>query len=174
MNRKQELVSRPTVDREAYGNAYRDGYDLTKRFLLSRGVPSESAEEAAQAAWVRGWERRDNLRNPDRVVTWINSIALNLFRNRLRKEKLHDELKEVPDAAEVKSPSISVDVSRELARCKPSDRKLLRQRYVEGYTSTELAELWDCKPVAIRVRLLRARRKLAKVWSQPTAKSTPS
>ena len=162
MNRQQDPTQRPTtVGREIYSDAYQQGYNLTKRFLLSRGVPFESAEEDAQAAWVRGWERLDDLRNPDRLVTWINSIALNLFRNRLRKERLHDQSGEIPEVSDVKTASISADVFRELSRCKPSDQKLLWQRYVEGYTSAELATLWHCKPATIRVRLLRARRGLA-------------
>ena len=42
---------------EEYARAYQDGIKLTFRFLLSRGVGPDSAEEISQAAWFRGWER---------------------------------------------------------------------------------------------------------------------
>ena len=73
------------MTREQYANAYDSGYATTKRFLVSRGINVETAEEAAQAAWARGWEHRDKLRNPDKVLSWVNTIALNLFRNWFRR-----------------------------------------------------------------------------------------
>jgi DNA-directed RNA polymerase specialized sigma24 family protein len=41
---------------------------------------------AAQAAWTRSWEKRDQLRQPNLVLTWTNSIALNIYRCMLRRE----------------------------------------------------------------------------------------
>ncbi len=45
------------MTREEYGAAYKKGYNLTVRFLVSRGLSYDSAQETAQAAWVKGWER---------------------------------------------------------------------------------------------------------------------
>src|SRR5271154_5907796 len=67
-----------------YAKAFEAGFPATRRFLLSRGVPIEEAEEIAQAAWVRGWEFRDQLRDAGLVGFWVNSIARNLFRARFR------------------------------------------------------------------------------------------
>lgn len=46
-----------------YAKAFETGFPATRRFLLSRGAAVEEAEEIAQAAWVRGWEFRDQLRD---------------------------------------------------------------------------------------------------------------
>src|SRR5271154_2191005 len=67
-----------------YAEAFETGYNATRRFLLARGAPIEDAEEIAQAAWVRGWEYREQLRDPGLVGFWVNSIARNLFRARFR------------------------------------------------------------------------------------------
>ena len=73
-----------------YAEAFKAGYPATRRFLLSRGAALEEAEEIAQAAWVRGWEFRDQLRDPGLVGFWVNSIARNLFRAKFRsKAPLH-------------------------------------------------------------------------------------
>ena len=171
MNRLQNLAQKPSsVDRETYGAAYRQGYGLTRRFLLSRGVRSEDVEDVAQWAWTRGWERISDLRRPDRIVAWINTIALNSFRNKLRSERPNVELGDIAQASQHQTV-VALDVSRQLSRCKPSDSKLLRQYYVEGYTSVELARLWGCKPTSIRVRLLRARRRLARSLDPPCGRS---
>src|SRR5271155_1839720 len=67
-----------------YADAFEAGYPATRRFLLSRGAAIEGPGEIAQAAWVRGWEYRDQLRDPGMVGFWVNSIARNLFRARFR------------------------------------------------------------------------------------------
>ena len=71
---------------EEYGNAYQRGYNLTVRFLVSRGLTYDSAQETAQAAWVKGWERLGQLRDSKMVLTWMNSIALNIHRSFMRRE----------------------------------------------------------------------------------------
>src|SRR6516225_5105228 len=73
-----------TMQKVEYAEAYRSGYTVTRRFLLSRGAALEEAEEIAQAAWARGWEHRDQLRDPGLVGFWVNSIARNLFRAKFR------------------------------------------------------------------------------------------
>lgn len=150
-----------TLTRKQYSLAYDDGYPLTVRFLLSRGLSGESAEEAAQAAWAKGWEHRQSLRNPKRIVSWVNTIALNLFRNWFRRRESPEELPEIATAPKITPQAI--DVRRTLEQCEGRDRMLLEKHYLEGYTSKELGEKTGCTPVAVRVRLLRARRKLGAV-----------
>ena len=70
---------------EEYGTAYEHGFALTVRFLISRGLLTDAAEETAQAAWAKGWERLTQLRNEHMLLTWVNSIALNLYRSVRRK-----------------------------------------------------------------------------------------
>lgn len=146
------------MTREQYADAYNGGYAMTKRFLVSRGVNFETAEEAAQAAWARGWEHRHKLRRPDRVVSWVNTIALNLFRNSFRRR----ETNEIP--ADISIPSRAspqaIDVRRALATCAPADREMLEKHYLAGYTSAELGRQKGCTAVAVRVRLFRARRRI--------------
>ena len=141
-----------------YSDAYQGGYGLTIRFLLSRGVPGEHAEEAAQAAWAKGWERRRQLRDPERVIPWINTIALNQFRNGLRKPRWPAERLEL--AAPPGTNDRIIDLRRSLQVCRQSDRRILEHHYLEGLTSYEIARQSGCTPVAARIRLLRARRRL--------------
>ena len=61
-----------------YATAYEKGFKRTVRFLISKGLLADVAEEMSQAAWVRGWERLGQLRNEASVSVWINQIALNL------------------------------------------------------------------------------------------------
>jgi DNA-directed RNA polymerase specialized sigma24 family protein len=142
--------------RESYAEAFENGFRVTRRFLLSCGAPVEDAEEIAQAAWVRGWQYRDQLRDPRLVGYWVNSIAKNLFRARFR----------APAAVALDSvnPSYNMDldvleVKRLLDHCSARDRALL-ERSLEGYSAEEIARTAGITPTGIRVRLLRLRHSL--------------
>jgi RNA polymerase sigma factor (sigma-70 family) len=145
---------------EEYGSAYGKGFMRTVRFLIMRGMSGDSAQELAQAAWVRGWERLAQLRDPKMVVTWINTIALNMFRTSLRHEPFLQELPEVliPPAVNL----AAIDVERILKFCRKKDRLVLQRRYLEGHEVREIAHAHGWSETAVRIRLLRARRAAAK------------
>jgi RNA polymerase sigma factor (sigma-70 family) len=144
------------MQRNDYAQAFEAGYSVTRRFLLSRGAPLEEAEEIAQAAWVRGWEYRDQLRDPGLVSYWVNSIARNLFRARFR-----DPVQtEIEDNNAVYTLDVdAIEVLRLLDRCSQRDRALLEQS-LEGYSAEEIARMEGITPTGIRVRLLRIRNAL--------------
>src|SRR5579872_274533 len=144
-----------TMTREEYGQAYQRGFDLTIRFLISRGVPRELARDVAQAAWVKGWERLSQLRNESMVITWVNAIAMNVHRSVLRSEKSYQSLPEFYTRVELNLAAI--DVNRILKYCAPRDRALLELQ-MQGDTAEEIARKQGVTETAIRIRLLRARR----------------
>jgi RNA polymerase sigma factor (sigma-70 family) len=140
---------------EAYGQAYQQGFERTVRLLLSRGARSECAREAAQAAWVKGWERIHQLRNDNLVSTWVNTIALNCYRSVMRSEHLQLPLPELVTDADVNLAAI--DIERILAHCRPRDRQLF-EYYLEGHPIEEIARKQGISYTAVRIRFLRARR----------------
>jgi len=109
----------------------------------------------AQGAWARGWERREQLRNEEAIVTWVNTIALNLYRRVLRSESSFQALPELSAKPTVNLAAI--DVARILKICRPCDRILLEQQ-MSGLTAGELAEQGGASTTAIRIKFLRARR----------------
>jgi RNA polymerase sigma factor (sigma-70 family) len=148
------------VTTEEYGAAYQKGYGLTVRFLVSRGLAYETAQETAQAAWVKGWERINQLRDPAMVLTWANSIALNIHRSCLRREPFLQTLPELPT-----SPKINlavIDLRRVMQNCKRNDQLVLSRHYLEGFRVREIAQQEGWTETAVRIRLLRARRSIGK------------
>ena len=142
--------------RNEYAQAFETGYGATRRFLLARGAQFQDAEEIAQDAWVRGWEYRDQLRDPGLVSYWVNSIARNLFRARFRAP-IQTEIEE-GDAAYTLDLG-AIDVLRMLDSCPTRDRQLL-ERSLEGYSADEIARTEGITSTGIRVRLLRVRQAL--------------
>ncbi len=150
------------MERKDYGEAFLKGYGATRRFLLASGAPMDEAEEIAQAAWARGWEYRDQLRDPAMVGFWVNSIARNLFRARFRGM--------TPMPIDGLQPSYtmnmeSLELRCLLERCPQRDRRLL-QRNLEGYSAEEIAREAGITSTGIRVRLLRIRNSLRQQTAQ--------
>src|SRR4029453_1326884 len=153
------------MTREEYGQAYQKGFNLTVRFLVSRGVAYDAAQETAQAAWVKGWERVAQLRDPSMVLTWMNSIALNIHRSFIRREPLLQALPELSTAPKINLAAI--DVRRILKGCKHNDRMVLQRHYLEGFKVQEIAEQQGWTETAVRIRLLRGRRTVGKRLARP-------
>ena len=142
------------MKRTEYADAFQNGYSATRRFLLSRGAALEEAEEIAQAAWARGWEYRDQLRDPSMVSFWVNSIARNLFRARFRTPPVLPM--EGVDPSYTMSMEDEIEVHRILDLCPKRDRALL-EKSLQGYSAEEMARDEGISSTGIRVRMLRIR-----------------
>lgn len=148
------------MTREEYGSAYQGGFPLTVRFLISRGLSYDSALDTAQAAWLKGWEHLTQLRDPSLVLTWTNSIAINIHRSFLRREPQTQSLPEL--VAPPRMNLAAIDAGRILEACRPSDRAVLEGHYIEGYKVQEIAARHGWTETAVRIRLLRARRSVVR------------
>jgi len=143
------------MTKHEYAQAYQAGFDRTVRFLISKGARGDGAQEAAQAAWARGWERLSQLREDSNVFTWINTIALNFYRGFLGREIHVQYVGDLPSSDRINVAAIDVD--RFLRFCRPCERTLLQQQ-MEGITMEEIARKNGVTESAIRVRLMRGRR----------------
>ena len=150
------------VTREEFGEIYKRGFTTTVRFLMSKGVPYDLAEETAQDAWLRAWERLPQLRQSSMAVAWVNSIARNLHLQHLRGKPVSLELNShLPAPASIDISAIVVQQALRL--CRQSDRILLRQFYIEGVNVGDIARYQGLSHAGVRIRLLRARRSLRKL-----------
>ncbi|MEI9813280.1 MAG: RNA polymerase sigma factor [Acidobacteriota bacterium] len=140
-----------------FAAAFETGYASTRRFLLSRGAGADEADEIAQAAWVRGWEYRQQLRDPSLIGYWVNSIARNLFRARFRTATM-TSLEGVEPSYQMRFEH-NIDLKRMLDKCGRRDRALL-QKSLDGYSAEELAVSEGISATGVRVRLLRVRQNL--------------
>ena len=149
------------MTREEFGDLYQMAHNRTIRFLLAKGASATVAADVAQSAWLRGWERLSQLRDPRMILTWINTIALNEYRRQMTREAALNRARSgelqrsIPAKADFNFAAI--DISRILAACSPSDRLLL-QAQMSGVTPRELAYQHGITETAVRIRFLRARR----------------
>jgi DNA-directed RNA polymerase specialized sigma24 family protein len=153
-----EVVMNTAITRKEFSLAYEKGHRQTENFLISKGLNDDQAREKAQAAWARGWERRFQLKDKEKTLSWINTIALNLHRSSIRKVSREEPVGEIPSPPQVNLSSI--DLENMLNRCRKSEHQILKLRYFLDYDFSDLAKHYDCSEIAARVRLFRARKSL--------------
>src|ERR1700704_6466125 len=70
-------------------------YDFLARFLHDRFA----AEDLAQMTFVRAWESRHTLRDPQKVKSWLYTIAHNLATNHATRTRRAESIDEQFDLA---------------------------------------------------------------------------
>lgn len=155
----------------SFATAYQNGFRATIRLMLSKGLLIDEAEELAQAAWVRGWEARQQLKCDDRVVQWVNSIAISTMHNEKRRSRRYEELDET--LAHYAHPvAAKIDLDKLLKQCSSLDRSLILHRYMGGFKMEKVARLHGLTCVATRVRLHRVRAALRR-YAEPKRSQRP-
>ena len=147
---------------EEFGVAYQKHFRNTVTFLMGNGLSADAAQEMAQAAWTRGWERLSQLRDSRMLPLWLNRVALNLYRSLLRRELIYQERNvtspdRTPDQDSPERNLAAIDAQTILRRCKVSDRRMLRDYYLKGLQVAEIAARNGWRENTARVRLFRAR-----------------
>jgi RNA polymerase sigma-70 factor (ECF subfamily) len=143
------------MNQEGYGQAYEQGYRRTVRLLRSRGSNIDRAEDLAQAAWVRGWQKLDQLRDESMLLSWVNSIAINYHRSGKYDESRFQPLSDV--CGRVGIDLAPLEAQRVLTFCGHADQALFELQLC-GLTTEEIADRQGVSATTIRVRLFRARR----------------
>ena len=150
------------MTREEFGEAYEHGFERTRRFLLSRGINKESAEEIAQHAWVKGLECLHQLKDKEILLTWINSIAIRHFLT-VTTRGIESHFGKLDFDVQIEEDWTSfLDASLVLAKCTFKERKLLSEFHLQECSCAEMARQRGVSETAIRIKLLRLRRVLRK------------
>ena len=135
-----------------------------------RRAPAEVARDAVADAFVAAWRRFDEL--PQDPLPWLiaatRKALANQRRGSVRQARLAERLaRECPAEGVVfDAPVADAVVARALRTLSPADREVLALVAWDGLTAAQAACSLDCTPVAFRVRLHRARRRLAHALEQ--------
>jgi RNA polymerase sigma-70 factor (ECF subfamily) len=161
------IALEPSTSFEVFFEAESDV--LFKRLCLVTGNRAE-AEEIAQDAFLRMWERWDRVALMEDRVGYLYRVAMNIFRNRYRRAKLalrktsRAELrKDEFDAAEVRS-----GVARALARLTPRQRAAVVLTDLLGYGSQEAGVMLGIRAGTVRSLVVQARKALREELEEPS------
>lgn len=132
----EELESARAEFTEAYR---RHNLALVRRFYL---VVRHDAEDIVSEAWARAWMFRANWRRECGLKGWVNTIGMNIARERWKHARRHpaetgpeseNAIFSVPDRQS------SIDGRIDAAALAPHVPQLLQMRHLEGMSWEEIA-----------------------------------
>jgi len=131
-----------------------------------RRAPREVAEEAVSETFTTAWRRRDEAVADS--LPWLLGIARRVLANQRRSARRRRALVERLSAqpAPPSTPAETPPVLEALSRLPERDQEVLRLAAWEELSSAEAARVLGCSPVAYRIRLHRARKRLASLLSE--------
>lgn len=120
----------------------------------------ELAQDAVQSAWPLAWRKLGSVRDPDRLRSWLMSVAANEARQLMRRRRRHliVEISRVETTDGHDDPGFdarTLDLSVALRRLSPEERTLLALRFVAGFDATEIGRAMGMSPSGVRSRLSR-------------------
>jgi RNA polymerase sigma-70 factor, ECF subfamily len=146
-----------------------------RRYVHHRGVPARRADDVGAETFLVAWRRLGDVPRDD-PLPWLLAVARNVARNdhrgRRRYEGLLRRLPEAqpsPPPAEPPDHAERADLRRALDALDEADRELLVLVAWDELTPTQAAQVVGCTPGTVRVRLHRARRRLAAELAQRSA-----
>ena len=126
------------------------------------------AEDMAQEAYLRAWEKRHGFRGESARLTWLLAIARRVCLDRLRTQKRRDLplLDEEQHASPAPDVETMVDVRRALAKLGPDDRTILYLRVQEELPFGEIGQILRRSPAACRKRYERAKQRFEAAYKE--------
>jgi RNA polymerase sigma factor (sigma-70 family) len=136
-------------------------------YALRRTPNSDDAADVVAETFLTAWRRLDDVPPGDQARLWLYGVARNVLANYRRGERrrceLSDRLRQ-DLAAGYHDPEYTGDLAAlraAFASLAGSDRELLSLVAWEGLDPGELAAVFGCSRNAVRIRLHRARSRLA-------------
>jgi RNA polymerase sigma factor (sigma-70 family) len=160
--------AQPDADRR-FESCFRDNYAAVLAFSARRLPDRATAEDAASETFAVVWRRRDLI--PEEPLPWLYGIALRVVANQRRsgqrRRRLGDRLEHEASSQAARPEPVDAlhrrdAFSRAFQRLSEDEREVLRLVVWDGLDTREAASVLGCSGAAFRVRLHRARRRLAK------------
>lgn len=148
---------------------YRASYTRILGYALRRTRSSEDAADVVAETFLIAWRRLDEVPAGLEGRLWLYGVARRVLANHLRSERrrsrLGERLREELSSFVPTTRPVAVDVlavvDEALHRLRDEDREILRLVVWEELSHEEVGKVLGCSANAAKIRLHRARRRLA-------------
>jgi len=168
------IVAAQAKDQAAFGELVkrRQGW---ARALLRRMCNSHAeADDLAQEAFIKAWDRLRDLETPAAFPGWFRRIAVTTFLMAKRRQKAVFEVIDdaSPIADETSTPEAAagakIDLEKALARLSDAERLCVTLNHGEGLSHSEIVELTGLPLGTVKSHVLRGTEKLRRLLDPAT------
>lgn len=154
-------------DRKAFEQLYRLHINRVYGLCLRMTGQHSLAEDLAQEAFIRAWERLDTFRGESAFFSWLYRLTFNVVlgdqRSRQRRSArvvALEDLASLPQPAAERRSGLRADLEAAIAALPPGAREVFVLHDVEGYKHEEIAKMTGIATGTSKAHLHRARRLL--------------
>ena len=138
-------------------NQMQNMYKTARAILYS----DEDIADAIQDTILTCWEKLSRLEEPMYFRTWMTRILINKCNDILRAQKKFVLVENLPETPAPDLGFSNLEWIQVLERLKPKDRIVVILYYVEGFKTSEIAQMLEMSESTVRGTLARSREKLA-------------
>jgi RNA polymerase sigma factor (sigma-70 family) len=155
---------------DRFRSIYKANYAPLLGYALRRSRSAEDAADIVAETFLTAWRRLGDVPDGAEARLWLYGVARRVLANSHRAEARRDRLQaslqadadRAPLAHTEGVPGLPLDaVAEAFSRLRETDRDLLGLVAWESLSYQELASVLGCSPGAARIRVHRARRRLA-------------
>jgi RNA polymerase sigma-70 factor (ECF subfamily) len=162
--RKDESIVRIFVEKYQ-GIVYRQSYNLVGN--------QQDAEEACQDVFIKAFKKIESFEGRSKLSTWLYQITYTTCLDALKKRKRRRDSTDIEDIQEPAWDGIDDSmkkleqeeqkhlINEAISKLDPLDSMLIDLYHLQEMTMKEIAEITQMTTGSVKVRILRARRKLA-------------
>ena len=163
------IIAAQARDQAAFGELVkrRQGW---ARALLRRMCQSHAeADDLAQEAFIKAWDRLRDLETPAAFPGWFRRIAVTTFLMAKRRQKaVFEEIDDAsPIASEGSTPEAAagakIDLEKALARLSDAERMCVTLNHGEGLSHSEIVEITGLPLGTVKSHVLRGTEKLRRL-----------
>lgn len=158
-------------DQAAFGELIDRHKDSLVSYLAYLSGDLDRAEDLAQEAFIRLYERGAGYRDQGKLQAYLFRIATNLFRSEMRKEKRRSQLRQLflrpssqstepPPDQSLMSDEMNQSLSSALESLPLHYRTPVLLAYHEDCSHREIARVMGCREATVKTRLHRGRQLL--------------
>jgi len=170
------VADRGDPEHDRFKAIYAEYYPAVLRYAARR-IGAEAARDIAAETFLTAWRRLDHV-PAGQPLPWLYATARNCLANELRRRDRRDRLDsrirtEVLRGQDLAGPEPGERVADRLAvlaalaALRPDDQEALRLIEWEQLDVAAAAQVMGCSAATFRVRLHRARRRLARALGEP-------
>lgn len=160
-------------NREAFALLVNKYKSSLYRLLLGMGASRQDAQDLAQEAFIKAYQKLPDHNNQSTFAAWLYAIAINRFKDMNRRKKVgFAALPLLVNRAPSPSPEeqymrkeAELEWHKQLLRLPDRYRVVVLLRYVNELSYDEISEITGLSLHQVKNRLHRSRQKLKKQWS---------
>ena len=168
------ILAAQAKDQNAFSELVRRRQGWARGLLRRMCLNAAEADDLAQDAFVKAWERLRDLESPAAFPGWFRRIAVTTFLMARRRQKAQFEIidETSPIADETSTPEnaagAKIDLERALARLSEPERLCVTLNHGEGLSHAEIVEMTGLPLGTVKSHVLRGTEKLRRLLEPAT------